>query len=416
MEERLMENRSGILWFMDAMQKSMTIEGRSRRREYWWFQLFISIIGLSLALIPLVTLGVAGLYSIEATIQSTYYLLFAPAIFFSLLFIGFVLMTIVPGLSVLIRRMHDHDMPGWVILVELLPLGEFAILYFCLRNGTIGQNRYGHDPKMWACHEANSSVKHELNISPDGEAISESPIKYPGFTNLLSFLSPVYGFILAHSFRKEHKSVSSKLSKWSVAGMIITILITLGITGGLYLDAKETDNLLSAKAASILEGDEYYYEGVFYDGSDMDGDTLGMAAKEDDFVFVFYDTSGQEYARVAGFEGFGYAFDVDQGTYVSFSDYDDVTYAYPDLTYEKSGEAKLDLLRGINDSELKYEEYTYMSGTDEAIVRFYFQNDKLYCMEESFTDTDGYEVSEVVVITELKDSVPLEWFEVDGVN
>ena len=395
MEERLLENRSGFSWFVDGMLKSMTIEGRARRREYWWFALFTLLIGLALCVIPLIAIGAATFYSVESTIQSSTYLFFAPAILLGVLFIGFELVTMVPGLTVLIRRMHDNDMPGWVVLVEMLPLGEFAILYFCLRNGTVGQNRYGHDPKEMEAQQ--------------------SPIKHIGATSLLSFLSPVYGFIMAHLVRKENKSVSSTLSRWSAAGLIITILFTAGITALLYLDAKETDNLLSVKAASILEGDEYYYEGTFYDGGDLDGDTLGLAAQGDDFVFVFYDTSGEEYARIAGFEGFGYQYDATQDKYVSYPDYDDVTYAYPDLTYQKSGTAVMDLLRGVNDNALKYEEYSYTSGSDEAIVRFYFQNEKLYCMEESFTDTDGYEVSEVVVIKEIKDSVPLEWFAVDGV-
>lgn len=407
MEERLLENKSGLSWFVSAMQQSTTIQGRARRREYWWFQLFVSIIGLGLMLMPLITIGVVGLYSIESEIPADAYLLFAPAILMGMLALGFIIITMVPSLTVLIRRMHDNDMPGWVVLLQLVPLGEFALLYFCLKSGTPGQNRYGSNPKSPKLLDPNAETVEEASAKP--------PVKHTVATNILSLISPIYGFILARSFRNEHKSVSSMLIKWSAAGMVVAILLTTGITALLYLDAKETEHLLSAKAASILEGEEYFYEGIFYDGGTMDGDTLGMAAQGDDFVFVFYDPSGQEYARVAGFEGWGYEYDATQDTYVSYSDYDNVTYAFPALTYEDSGMAKVELLNGVNDNALKYEEYSYENGSDKATIRFYFQNDKLYCIEESFTGMDGNETSEVIVIKEIKDSVPLEWFEVDGV-
>lgn len=407
MEERLLENRSGFSWFVSAMQQSTTIDGRARRREYWWFQLFIAIIGLGLMLVPLATILVVGIYSIESTIPAVAYLYSAPAILLGLLALGFVMITIVPGLTVLIRRMHDNDMPGWIILLELVPLGEFAILFFCLRNGTPGQNRYGYNPKM--------PVAHEPKIGPEGEILVEPPVKHPVATNILSLLSPVYGYILARSFRKEHKALSSALAKWSAAGLIITILITAGITALLYVDAKETDSLLSGEVVSILEGEEYYYEGTFYDGSDLDGDTLGMAALGDDFVFVFYDTNGQEYARIIGVDGLGYDYSVTLDEYSRYADYDDVSYAYPTLNYEKSGTAKVELLRGVNDNPMKYEEYSYASGSDDATIRFYYVNHKLYCIEESFTDTDGYAVSEVVVIEKLTDTVPEGWFDLDGI-
>lgn len=408
MEERLLQNRSGLSWFISAMQRSTTIDGRARRREYWWFQLFIAIISLGLMLIPLATILMMGIYSIESRITSDAYLMAAPAILLGLLSLGFVIITMVPGLTVLIRRMHDNDMPGWIVLLQLVPLGEFALLFFCLRNGTPGQNRYGHNPKM--------PVTHEPNVGPEGESLAKPPVKHPLATNIFSLLSPIYGLILARSFRQEHKTLSSTIAKWAAAGLVITILITTGTTALLYVDAKETESLLSGEVVEILEGEEYFYEGTFYDGGDMDGDTLGMAAQGDDFVFVFYDTSGQEYARVAGFEGLGYEYDATKDEYVNYSDYDDATYAYPDLNYEKTGTAKVKLLRGINDSELIYEEFIYESNAEVATIRFYFENNKLYCIEENFTDMDGYEFSEVVVIKELKDNVPKEWFEVDGVH
>lgn len=58
-------------------------------------------------------------------------------IFSDILFIGLFL----PGLSVLVRRMHDVNASGWLVLIPLL-----NIILACIP-GTSGQNRFGDDPK-----------------------------------------------------------------------------------------------------------------------------------------------------------------------------------------------------------------------------------------------------------------------------
>ena len=186
MDEFTTENRSGFSWFAEAMQKSLTIQGRARRKEYWWYTLFTMIIGLGLVIVPLATIGVVSLYYMESTIQSTTYWFFVPAILLGFLFIGFEIVTMVPGFTVLIRRMHDNGMPGWIVLSELIPLGEFAILFFCLRNGTAGQNRYGQDPKRIKSQD--TDLKDAMKPGDEPLAASTAvnePIKPTGVFNLL---------------------------------------------------------------------------------------------------------------------------------------------------------------------------------------------------------------------------------------
>ena len=48
------------------------------------------------------------------------------------------------GLSLAVRRMHDSDKSGWMLLLGLIPfIGGIVVLVFTLMPGTPGQNRFG---------------------------------------------------------------------------------------------------------------------------------------------------------------------------------------------------------------------------------------------------------------------------------
>jgi uncharacterized membrane protein YhaH (DUF805 family) len=58
------------------------------------------------------------------------------------------LVTLVPVLTVSVRRLHDIDRSGWWILAYLIPLiGRILMLVFNVLDGTPGDNRYGPNPK-----------------------------------------------------------------------------------------------------------------------------------------------------------------------------------------------------------------------------------------------------------------------------
>lgn len=53
-----------------------------------------------------------------------------------------------PGLAVSVRRLHDQDRTGWLLLLWFIPvLGWFALLVLMCLEGTRGPNRFGPDPK-----------------------------------------------------------------------------------------------------------------------------------------------------------------------------------------------------------------------------------------------------------------------------
>ena len=56
--------------------------------------------------------------------------------------------TLVPSLSVAVRRMHDIGKSGWTIFVSMIPLvGPIWILVLLFTEGDSGENYYGTDPK-----------------------------------------------------------------------------------------------------------------------------------------------------------------------------------------------------------------------------------------------------------------------------
>jgi uncharacterized membrane protein YhaH (DUF805 family) len=54
---------------------------------------------------------------------------------------------LLPGFTVAFRRLHDVDKSGWWMLILFLPIiGLLIYLYFMIKKGTEGENRFGADP------------------------------------------------------------------------------------------------------------------------------------------------------------------------------------------------------------------------------------------------------------------------------
>ena len=111
-----------------------TFKGRARRSEYWYIQLFLVLTNLAVAAIDLVLMngdvdrfitngggGIVGLL--------------------------WILVTIVPALAVLVRRLHDTGKSGWWILIGLVPfVGTIVLFVFTVLNSEAGENKFGASP------------------------------------------------------------------------------------------------------------------------------------------------------------------------------------------------------------------------------------------------------------------------------
>ena len=103
-----------------CLKKYFVFQGRASRSEYWWFQLIVS-----------------PSYAISTILENeiTYF------------FLGITLFTLIPAISVGVRRLHDTNRSGFFLLLGFIPfIGGLVLLLFLIPEGTKGKNRFGPDP------------------------------------------------------------------------------------------------------------------------------------------------------------------------------------------------------------------------------------------------------------------------------
>lgn len=118
-----------------AFQKYAVFSGRASRGEYWWFTLFTFLAFLVLG-IPAGALGTATSTDGGQTP--------GPAgVPFLILLIVFYLGILVPSLAITVRRLHDAGYSGWLVLLNLVPVGGLVVLIFTLLPTTPAAAKYG---------------------------------------------------------------------------------------------------------------------------------------------------------------------------------------------------------------------------------------------------------------------------------
>ncbi|MEE3200608.1 MAG: DUF805 domain-containing protein [Candidatus Thermoplasmatota archaeon] len=124
--------------FVDAVKKALmhnyaNFNGRASRSEYWWFFLF----GFSISIPAMILDGLTGIVLIDAGAGASYgpfYLLGAMGLF-------------LPGLSAMVRRLHDSGRSGWWYFIALVPCaGIIILLVFLIQDGQPHPNDYGEVP------------------------------------------------------------------------------------------------------------------------------------------------------------------------------------------------------------------------------------------------------------------------------
>ena len=112
-------------YMLMPLKKYADFSGRSRRMEYWMFQLFFVLAYIGVSIIA------ALLASISETLGAIV----------GFLGVALYLGCLVPLIAVGVRRMHDTNHSGWWIIVPI------ASLIFAFTEGDRGDNDYGPDPK-----------------------------------------------------------------------------------------------------------------------------------------------------------------------------------------------------------------------------------------------------------------------------
>lgn len=158
-----MVERTAIDWALLPVRRYADFEGRAPRSEYWWYTLAISLIGIAIEFVDEWIGGaIVGVYGPMS-------LLFTLGLF-------------VPGLAVMVRRLHDTNRSGWwgllsagsyvfmvagfsdsdpeaifsnlegwgmgdsLALVLAWVISMIVLLIFMVTRGDDGANRFGADP------------------------------------------------------------------------------------------------------------------------------------------------------------------------------------------------------------------------------------------------------------------------------
>ena len=119
-------------------------KGRSRRSEFWWFQLAYFLI-----MIPMFVL--AGLFGFLAMDLSNSGDPSTGSAMGIMVVIGvgvlFVLGTIIPQISLTVRRLHDAGQSGWMYLLTMVPyIGSIAWIIFGVLETQPRENKWGPVP------------------------------------------------------------------------------------------------------------------------------------------------------------------------------------------------------------------------------------------------------------------------------
>ena len=117
-------------WYLKVLNHYADFSGRARRTEYWMFLLFNMIF----AIVAMLLDNILGL-TLGQLPYGVFYLLYVLAVF-------------IPGIAVVVRRLHDAGQSGWMILIGLIPLiGAVWLFILMLTDSEPGENKYGPNPK-----------------------------------------------------------------------------------------------------------------------------------------------------------------------------------------------------------------------------------------------------------------------------
>lgn len=117
-------------YFIDCITKTFDFSGRSRRKEYWLFILFYYLFYF----LSFILDGLLGLNFTNSEV--------------GFVTLSYVLLMLIPSLSVLVRRLHDTNRSGFMSFIIFIPfIGAIYLIIVTLIAGDIGRNKYGNDPK-----------------------------------------------------------------------------------------------------------------------------------------------------------------------------------------------------------------------------------------------------------------------------
>lgn len=115
----------------DALSQYGKFEGRSRRSEYWYFLLFVSLMFIAIFIFGWLT-SFLDPYMIVVR---------------NFLLAMTLVVSIVPLITVSVRRLHDVGMSGWILVPLALLTAGIGMMVIACMDSNEGVNRFGQNPK-----------------------------------------------------------------------------------------------------------------------------------------------------------------------------------------------------------------------------------------------------------------------------
>jgi uncharacterized membrane protein YhaH (DUF805 family) len=117
-------------YYINAFKNYANFQGRASRKEYWIFWLlntFFVLLAMVLDTILGITFG--GLP-------------------FGFIYLAYALIILIPGIAMAVRRLHDVDKNGTMLLLVFLPIiGAIWLVILLLKDGNAGENQFGQVPE-----------------------------------------------------------------------------------------------------------------------------------------------------------------------------------------------------------------------------------------------------------------------------
>lgn len=123
-------------YYLDILtNKFADFNGRARRKEYWMWTLYCTII-------LLISMALDNLFGLT-------FEFLGQDLGYGWLYLIFGIIQFIPGLAVVVRRLHDVGKSGWYYLIILIPLiGFIWILVLLCTDGVNEENKWGTNPKL----------------------------------------------------------------------------------------------------------------------------------------------------------------------------------------------------------------------------------------------------------------------------
>ena len=115
--------------------KYADFSGRARRKEYWMWTLYATLIFI--------------LATIMDNMLGLNFELLGQDLDYGWMYVTAGIINFIPGLSIVVRRLHDIGKSGWFYLIILIPIiGFIWILILLCSDGVTEENKWGTNPKL----------------------------------------------------------------------------------------------------------------------------------------------------------------------------------------------------------------------------------------------------------------------------